>query len=200
MFGPRIVGDGGTELRPPVLADYLQNPKWMLLPEVTRFWGPRTISETAADAEERMKKAGASGDSVIWTIAYEGEHVGFTGVFDIDWVDRDGETGIFIGRHDLYGRGIASEAVRLRMAYVWNELGLHRTHNWIALPNRGSWRANQKHGYAQIGTLPRSWFRSGEWVSEWVGEAFPRTYPADRLPEPWSGPPDAERGPADRGK
>lgn len=185
MFGPRLVGDGGTELRPPTLEDYLQNPKWMLLPEVTRFWGPRTIGQTAAEAEERMKKDGESRTGIIWTIAYEGEHVGFTGVFDINWVDRDGETGIFIGRHDLYGRGIASEAVRLRMAYVWNELGLHRTHNWIALPNRGSWRANQKYGYAQIGTYPRSWFRSGEWVNEWVGEAFPHTYPHDKLPDPW---------------
>ena len=185
MFGPRLVGDGGTELRPPTLEDYLQNPKWMLLPEVTRFWGPRTIGQTAAEAEERMKKDGESSTGVIWTIAFEGEHVGFTGVFDINWVDRDGETGIFIGRHDLYGRGIASEAVRLRMAYVWNELGLHRTHNWIALPNRGSWRANQKYGYAQIGTYPRSWFRSGEWVNEWVGEAFPHTYPHDKLPDPW---------------
>lgn len=185
MFGPRIVGDHGVELRPPTLEDYLQNPKWMLLPEVTRFWGPRTVSETPAEAEERMKKAGNSMNSIIWTIAYEGEHVGFTGVFDIDWMSRDGETGIFIGRHDLYGRGIASEAVRLRMAYIWNELGLHRTHNWIALPNRGSWRANQKYGYAQIGTYPRSWFRSGEWVNEWVGEAFPHTYPHDVLPAPW---------------
>ncbi len=185
MFGPRIVGDHDIELRPPTLEDYLQNPKWMLLPEVTRFWGPRTVSETPADAEERMKKAGDNDTSVIWTIAYQGEHVGFTGVFDIDWVSRDGETGIFIGRHDLYGRGIASEAVRLRMAYLWNELGLRRTHNWIALANRGSWRANQKFGYAQIGTLPRSWFRSGEWMNEWMGEAFPHTYPADRLPPPW---------------
>ena len=90
-----------------------------------------------------------------------------------------------IGRHDLYGRGIASEAVRLRMAYAWNELRLHRTHNWIALPNRGSWRANQKSGYAQIGTYPRSWHRSGEWVNEWLGEAFPHTFPSDHVPLPW---------------
>ena len=105
--------------------------------------------------------------------------------FDINWSNRDGETRIFIGRHDFYGKGIASEAVRLRMAFIWNELGLHRTHNWIALANRGSWRANQKSGYSQIGTYPRSWFRSGEWFDEWLGEAFPRTYPSDKLPSPW---------------
>ena len=71
------------------------------------------------------------------------------------------------------------------MAFIWNELGLHRTHNWIALANEGSWRANQKSGYSQIGTYPRSWFRSGEWFDEWLGEAFPNTFPAGKLPSPW---------------
>jgi RimJ/RimL family protein N-acetyltransferase len=185
MFGPRIVGENGVELRPPVLEDYHLFRAWQLEPEVTRFWGPRFSTQTPANAEENMKKDGERRTSVSWSIAYQGETVGFTGVFDIDWTRRDGETGIFIGRHDLYGRGIASEAVRLRMAFIWNELRLHRTHNWIALANQGSWRANQKAGYGQIGTYPRSWFRSGEWFDEWLGEAFPHTFPADRLPSPW---------------
>jgi len=185
MFGPRIVGDNGIELRPPTLEDYKLFTEWQMHPEVTRFWGPRFTTDTVATAEERLKRHLESNDSVSWSIAYGGETVGFTGIFDISWTDRDGETGIFIGRHDLYGKGIASEAVRLRMAFIWNELGLHRTHNWIALANEGSWRANQKSGYSQIGTYPRSWFRSGEWFDEWLGEAFPNTFPAGKLPSPW---------------
>jgi RimJ/RimL family protein N-acetyltransferase len=185
MFGPRIVGDNGIELRPPTLEDYKIFTGWQMQPEVTRFWGPRFTTETIATAEERLKRHLESHDSVSWSIAYQGETVGFTGVFDISWPSRDGETGIFIGRHDLYGKGIASEAIRLRMAFIWNEMGLHRAHNWIALANKGSWRANQKSGYSQIGTYPRSWFRSGEWFDEWLGEAFPSTFPSDRLPSPW---------------
>ncbi|TMB60303.1 MAG: GNAT family N-acetyltransferase [Chloroflexi bacterium] len=185
MFGPRLDGGNGTTLRPPTREDYDLFGRWQLMPEVTRFWGPRYGTQTPAEIEERMKKDGESQTAFLWSIAYQDETVGFTGVFGIDWVSRDAETGIFIGRHDLYGKGIASEAVRLRMAYIWNELGLHRTHNWIALPNRGSWRANQKSGYAQIGTYPRSWYRSGEWVDEWLGEAFPHTFPNEKLPPPW---------------
>ena len=185
MFGPRIVGENGIELRPPVLEDYKLFAVWQMEPEVTRFWGPRFTTETIATAEERFKKHLESNNSVTWSIAYQGETVGFTGVFDINWASRDGETGIFIGRHDLYGKGIASEAIRLRMAFIWNEMNLHRAHNWIALANEGSWRANQKSGYSQIGTYPRSWFRSGEWFDEWLGEAFPKTFPADKLPSPW---------------
>ena len=185
MFGPRIGGDNDVELRPPTREDYDFFANAQLVPEVTRFWGPRLISEGATEREERMKKDGDSTTGIVWAIAYRGETVGFTGIFGIDWVRRDGETGIFIGRADLYGRGIASEAVRLRMAYIWNELGLRRTHNWIALANPGSWKANKKSGYAQVGTFPKAGYRSGEWVDEWLGEAFPHTFPKDRLPEPW---------------
>src|SRR5437016_3393959 len=90
---------------------------------------------------------------------------------------RAGESGIFIGRHDLDGRGIASEAIRLRTDFAWRELRLHRVHNWIAHANRGSRRANEKVGYTQMGLFRRSFFRSGEWYDEWLGEAYPHTFP-----------------------
>jgi RimJ/RimL family protein N-acetyltransferase len=151
--------------------------KWMLQPEVGRFWGPRFGEITDESAEERFKEFGESATSVNWTIAYQEEAVGFTGIFDINWVRRDGESGIFIGRHELFGRGIASEAVRLRTAYAWRELRMHRVHNWIAIGNRGSRRANEKAGYKQMGMYRKSWFRSGEWYDEWLGEAFPHTFP-----------------------
>jgi len=116
----------------------------MLQPEVGRFWGPRFGEITDESAEKRYKEFADSNNSVNWTIAYLDEPVGFTGIFDIDWVRRDGESGIFIGRHDLFGRGIASEAIRLRTDFAWRELRLHRVHNWVAHANRGSRRAKPK--------------------------------------------------------
>jgi RimJ/RimL family protein N-acetyltransferase len=179
MFGPRLVGRNGVSLVPPTLEHYKRHGPWMLEPEVGRFWGQRFGEMTDERAEKRFKEMADNKISIDWTILYGGEHVGFTGIFGIDWISRDGETGIFIGRHDLYGRGIASEAVRLRTAFAWNELRLHRVHNWIAHANRGSRRANEKSGYRQMGLQPRSFYRSGEWYDEWLGEAFPNTFPAN---------------------
>ena len=187
MFGPRIEGQGGVSLRPPTLEDYVLFGEWMLQPEVGRFWGPRFGEITRENAEKRFKESGDSATSVSWSIAHQGETVGFCGLFDIDVVSRDAESGIFIGRHDLYGHGIASEAVRLRTAFAWYELGLRRVHNWIGLKNVGSRRANEKAGYRQMGILPRVFFRSGEWYDGWLGEAFPETFPTDAVPAPWSG-------------
>ncbi|HET8569048.1 MAG TPA: GNAT family protein [Candidatus Limnocylindria bacterium] len=172
MIGPRIAGERGVSLVPATLEHAKLRAGWMAAPEATRFWGLRLVDARPERAEERFKKDATDPSSVSWTIAYEGEPVGFTGIFDIDWVARDGESGLFIGRTDLYGRGIATEAVRLRTAYAWAELRLVRVHNWIGLRNRGSRRANEKAGYRQVGRFDRSWFRSGQWYDEWLGEVL----------------------------
>ncbi len=173
MLGPLLIGRDRVELRPPTLDDQLKNLAWIAQPEATRFWTPRYGEWTRESAEERFKRLSESHDAINWSIAYQGETVGSTGIFNIDWVRRDGESGLFIGRHDLYGRGIASEAVRLRTRFAWSHLRLHRVHNWISLQNRGSRRANEKAGYRQIGLIERDAFRSGEWIDDWMGEVFP---------------------------
>ena len=173
MFGPVLQGANGVALRTPTLDDQKTIIRSMFEPETTRFWGGRIGDARDEAFEERHKKDADDPNSVNWTIAYEGDSVGFTGLFHIDWVARDCESGIFIGRSDLYGRGIASEAVRLRTEFAWREMGLHRVHNWISLRNRGSRRANEKAGYRQMGLMRRYGFRSGQWYDDWLGEVFP---------------------------
>jgi len=153
----------------------------MLDPGPSRFWGGRAADLREEKIKERFQDSAKAEDQILWSIAYEGETVGFTGLFDIDWIARGAESGVFIGRSDLYGRGIASEAVRLRTEFAWSELRLHRVHNWIALGNRGSRRANQKAGYRQIGLMKNVWFRSGEWHHGWLGEVFPPGAPGQDL-------------------
>ena len=106
MLGPRLEGRNGVALVPPTLEHFRLHPAWEVQPEASRFMGPRFGELTPEKQEKRFKETADGQTQIQWTIAYEGEPVGFTGIFHIDWVRRDGETGLFIGRHDLYGRGI----------------------------------------------------------------------------------------------
>ena len=187
MFGPVLVGASGVTLRTPTLEDTKAMARAMLEPETTRFWGGRIMDVRDEAFEERHKKNADDPNTVTWTIAYEGASVGFTGLFDIDWAARDCESGIFIGRSDLYGRGIASEAIRLRTEFAWREMNLHRVHNWISLRNRGSRRANEKAGYQQMGLMKQYGFRSGQWYDDWLGEVFPPDWPAGTFLPPSKG-------------
>src|ERR1700682_4755767 len=103
MFGPVLVGANGVALRVPTLEDSKMTPRWMLEPETSRFWGGRIMDVRDEAFEERHKKNADDPNSVEWSIAYQNETVGFTGLFDIDWIARDCESGIFIGRGGLYG-------------------------------------------------------------------------------------------------
>ena len=172
MLGPRLDGANGVSLRPPRIEDYHLFWRMQMLPETSRFWGPRYGEYTEERSTRRFRRDAVGPNAVNWAIWFGEEPVGFTGVFDIDWIRRDAESGLFIGRPDLYGRGIASEAVRLRTEFARNQLRLHRVHNWIALTNLGSRRANQKAGYTAVGTFERAWRRSGEWVTDWLGEVL----------------------------
>ena len=172
MFGPRLDGANGVSLRTPTIDDHGAFVRWMLEPEVTRFWGGRIADIREEAFLERHKKEADDPTTVMWSIAFENETIGFTVLFAIDWIARDAESGIFIGRHDLYGRGIASEAIRLRTEFAWRELRLERVHNWISIRNRGSRRANEKAGYRQMGLMKRYVFRSGQWYDDWLGEVF----------------------------
>ncbi len=93
MLGPRLVGRAGIALRPMTLEDQMKRVEWVGQPEATRFWAPRYGEWTKEKAEERYKRDVEDRNAVSWAIAYHGETVGFTGIFDIDWVRRDGESG-----------------------------------------------------------------------------------------------------------
>lgn len=187
MFGPRLDGANGVSLRTPTLDDHTAFVHWMLEPEVTRFWGGRIADIRDEAFLERHKKDADEPTSIMWTIAFENETIGFTVLFAIDWIARDAESGIFIGRHDLYGRGIASETIRLRTEFAWRELRLQRVHNWISIRNRGSRRANEKAGYRQMGLMKRYVFRSGQWYDDWLGEVFSPDIPAGTFVPPSKG-------------
>jgi len=118
MHGPRLDGRNSVSLVPATLEHFKQYVPWMLQPEVGRFWGPRFGEMTDERQEERFKKTAEDPTQISWTIAYKEEPVGFTGIFDIDWVRRDGESGIFISRLDLFGRRLSSVAVRLRTDFA----------------------------------------------------------------------------------
>jgi RimJ/RimL family protein N-acetyltransferase len=187
VFGPRLVGANGVSLRTPTLDDHKTFVRWMMAPETSRFWGGRFGDLRDEAFTERHTKDAESETSITWSIALGDETVGFTGIFGIDWIARDGESGIFIGRHDLYGRGIASEAIRLRTEFAWRELGLRRVHNWISLRNRGSRRANEKAGYRQTGLMKRYLFRSGQWYDDWQGEVFSADFASGTFSPPSKG-------------
>ena len=119
MLGPLIAGRNGIQLRPLTLEDQLKKLEWFALPETSRFWGPRAGEWTKEKLEERYKHDAEDRNSISWSIAYEGEGVGFTGIFDIDWVRRDGDSGLSGRVYSMLAKEMSDTRNRGRILWVF---------------------------------------------------------------------------------
>ena len=168
MFGPVLRGERVT-LRPADDADPPRFVPWFADMEVTRFLGRRQAVALYHEIAF-LKSVGESKTDVFWMIDADGETVGATGIHAIDWPNAHGTTGIVIGAKHKWGSGIATEVMRLRTAYAFDQLNLRKLMTEVFIENEASKRALEKNGYRTAGTHKQHFFTRGEWHDVWLGE------------------------------
>jgi RimJ/RimL family protein N-acetyltransferase len=168
VFGPYLRGARVT-LRPADDSDPPRFVPWFADLEVTRFLGRRSAVALYQEITF-LKNIGEAADSVFWMIEADGETVGATGIHAIDWVNAHATTGIVIGAKEKWRTGIATEAMRLRTAYAFRELNLHKLMTEAFVENTGSRRALEKTGYRSVGVRREHFFTGGRWRDVWLGE------------------------------
>ncbi len=80
-----------------------------------------------------------------------GELIGETGLYSIDWISGNGESGYWLYRPDHRGMGYGTEANLLLLEYAFDRLGLHMIWAWVKARNPRSQAALRKQGYRDAG-------------------------------------------------
>jgi RimJ/RimL family protein N-acetyltransferase len=168
MLGPILRGER-LSLEPPRLDDLPIYRGWFAEPEVTRYLLAR-FAPSEKQEEEWYEKASTGKDQVVWRIAVGGRPIGTTSLFAIDWINRHAVSGLVIGERAEWGKGYASEAVRLRTAYAFRELGLERLESFSLDVNVAMHRALEKSGYQKIARRRRMVFVGGAWHDDFLFE------------------------------
>lgn len=170
MFGPRLQGARVTLGPPPstCIDDYL---RWFADPVITRYLQLRNPPSREQE-EEFVRRMAAVSTDVFWAILLGERHIGSIGIHSIDWRNRTAQTGIVIGEPDCWGHGYATEAMRLRTGYAFDELGLETLTTEVYAPNEASRRALQRAGYREVGWLRRHIYMEGEFRDVWIGEVL----------------------------
>ena len=136
---------------------------WLNDPEVTErmLIGDTPISRLG---EEEFFDRTMRGDPAEVTFAVEtlaGEHVGFTGLNRIDYRHGVAHTGAIIGRKDLRRQGLGTDLARTRTRYAFEVLGLRMLLSEALEGNEASIRMLKRCGYAEVGRIPRRYFKRG---------------------------------------
>jgi RimJ/RimL family protein N-acetyltransferase len=180
MLGPVIEGER-IRLEPP-RAEFLPiYARWFADMEVTRYLLHRFPFTRKAE-EEWLEETGKDPHKVIWAIVLKDGHklIGGTGLEKIDWRNRRAESGTMIGERDEWGKGYATEAMRLRTRYAFRELNLEKIVTHVVGPNDASRRALERVGYRQCGVYHRHFFIDGAWHDAWLAEILSQDWHAQQ--------------------
>jgi [ribosomal protein S5]-alanine N-acetyltransferase len=160
-----LVGLKGERVRliPPDRTLHLDKAlEWLNDPEVTvalkyNLGVTRRQEELFFDKMETQRET-----DFVWAILDDQErHIGFIGLHGINWRHRWATGGLLIGDRSAWGRGCATDAVRVRTRFAFETLGLHRIEGHTMNPAMK--RVYEKSGYRHEGVARAKFWRDGRW-------------------------------------
>jgi len=122
---------------------------------------------TEKDASEFIYLCQMEVPQTTFAILYRGELAGCIGLVPQTDVYRLGaELGYWIGE-PFWGKGIATEAVKMITGYGFQQLGLKRIHSGVFDFNKASRRVLEKSGFKLEGIFERSVVKNGRICDEY---------------------------------
>ena len=103
-------------------------------------------------------------------------YIGNVYVLDINLVDRKGNSHIFIGNKDCWGKGYATEAYSLLLDYVFCERAFHRICAHVLESNHASIALHKKCGFKQDGVFRKATFKNGKWQNQLIFSILEEEY------------------------
>jgi [ribosomal protein S5]-alanine N-acetyltransferase len=151
----------------PKLAPFLK--KWREEPTALRYNPLRALTVFEVESELRASCHDLSDirekEKYRWFVHADGELVGQVALANISLMMGTAEVGYLIGE-DFKGRGIATGALRLLIADVFNKTALRRLQAFVHEGNLASCRVVEKLGFVREGLLREHFIVRGEAVNE----------------------------------
>lgn len=150
-YFPKLKGER-CFLAPIDMADAALYASWLNDLEVAVNLTMVTQQITLEREEEFLASAEKEGQHLFGIVERPEEKlIGSCGLFDLDWINRTADFGIFIGDKSYWGSGYGEEATRLLLDYAFHVLNLHNIRLCVYDYNSRAVQCYEKCGFKFIG-------------------------------------------------
>lgn len=139
--------------------------KWLCDSEITKllFQGDRPLNLDHMKQEFYTKINDKN--EIVFAIMTKSnnKHIGWAGLYEINWPSRNAEVRFFIGDKTYWKKGLATDTVSLLVDYAFSKLNLHRIFGGANKENKGSIQVFKKLKFKQEGIIKEGYFRNGKY-------------------------------------
>lgn len=140
---------------------------WMNDPEINQYLESRFYEQTIESTKAFIRSVTNDNNYQFGIFFKEtGKHIGNIKIGSINQAHQFADIGFLIGDKSYWGRGIATEAIKLATEFSFNILKLHKLWGGAYSPNVGSVKAFLKNGYEQEGIKKSQYLCHGEYVDD----------------------------------
>jgi RimJ/RimL family protein N-acetyltransferase len=139
---------------------------WMNDPEINQYLESRFERWSVSKLRRYISDVKRNPDNVFLTIVSKdgNKHIGNIKIGPINRRHRYADVGVIIGEKSFWGKGIATEAVKLVVDYAFNKLNLHKLTAGAYNCNIGSIKAFKKAGFSVEGVRRKQYLCDGDYV------------------------------------
>lgn len=132
----------------------------------TLLFGDRPMTKTA-EKEWFDSMSQANGCDIVFAIeTLDGEHIGTSGIHQINHQHGTATTGSYIGMKSEWGKGYGTDAAIVRARYCFHVLGLRQLYSSVLEGNERSMKMQEKVGYVVYGVAPKKYWKRGMYRDE----------------------------------
>jgi [ribosomal protein S5]-alanine N-acetyltransferase len=142
--------------------------RWMNDATINKYLESRFFPHTSETLKDYVQGKLNDNENPFFAIILKenDRHIGNIKLGPINTIHRFADIGIIIGEKDCWGKGYATEAIRLIVKYGFNTLNLHKITAGFYEPNIQSMKAFIKAGFIQEGVRKNHCYCDGKYVDD----------------------------------
>ena len=144
-------------------------------PEIKRLLAPNIPFLYTLEDEYKWYE-GRSAMKDLYNFAIETidtkKYIGGCGINHLDWKNSTATIGIFIGDSEYWGKGYGTDAMRVLIRFIFEQMNIHKVKLNVYAFNERAIKSYQKIGFVHEGTLRQEIFKDGKYHDEWVMGMF----------------------------